>query len=222
MEKKKLNIILIWFVIIFTLQLTVGLKSLNAQFSLNNPLNISEDVEQIDLVDVPTRITDQVLILFVDGMRYDKMLEANTPNMDALRANGTTFSNYFSEYPSYSTVNYAAFSTGSSTNYTSVFANAFNEELALPTLYSLIDDPEINKSVITGSNSWMKFFGSFAEVAVKVEAEGYHTLDEGEQIMEAVIQTVPGNFSNIQFIGFEDVDAAGHEVGAASPVYTET
>ncbi|HUT80554.1 MAG TPA: alkaline phosphatase family protein [Candidatus Bathyarchaeia archaeon] len=222
MVKKKLNVILLWFLVIFTIQLAVGLKALNAQFSLNNPLDIKDEVAEIDLIDIPNRITDQVLFLFVDGMRYDKMLEANTPNMDRLQINGTSYSNFRSVLPSYSTVNYASFASGSSPNFTEVYSNGYNGNLILPTLYSLINSNELNKSLITGGTSWADLFGAYSDLTVKVEVEGFHTLKEGIEIMVAVHETIPGNFSKIQFIGFEDVDAAGHEFGAASSVYIET
>ncbi|MBN1328420.1 MAG: alkaline phosphatase family protein [Candidatus Heimdallarchaeota archaeon] len=222
MTKKKLNVILLWFTIIFTIQLAVGLKTLNAQFELNNPLDIKDEIEDIDLIDNPLRITDQILFLFVDGMRYDKMLEANTPNIDRLLLNGTSFSNYRSVIPSYSTVNYAAFASGSSPNFTEVYSNGYNGNPAFQTLFSLIDSNDLNKSLITGGNTWIKFFGAYSDLTVKVNVEGHHTLKEGIEIMNAVYATIPGNFSKIQFIGFEDVDAAGHEFGASSSVYLET
>ncbi len=221
MQKCNVNFLLIWFVLVLTIQFTVGFKSLGGQFDLNNRLNIRDSVLPVSQIDDPERINDQILILFVDGMRYDKMLEANTPNMDKLIVNGTVFSNFRSELPSYSLVNYAAFSAGSTTNITNVFANGYNKQLEIPTLYSLIDSTDLNKSLITGGDSWIRFIGNYSDVVVKVESE-YHSLKEGEAVRKAVFATIPGNFSKVQFIGFEDVDAAGHEFGAASDVYIDT
>ncbi len=220
MIKQKINFLLVWFVIILTLQLTFGFKTLGTQSNLKNRHNIADNLSIINPIDTPTAITDQILILFVDGMRYDKMLEANTPNMDKIMANGTTFSNYFSILPSYSTVNYAAFSTGSTTNITNVFSNAFNGELNLPTLFSLIDDIGINKSLITGGKSWIKFLGNNSEVVIQIFDE-FHSLQEGLKVRDAALASILENFSKIQFIGFEDVDAAGHEFGAESETYIQ-
>ncbi|NHK31592.1 MAG: alkaline phosphatase [Asgard group archaeon] len=220
MKKQKINFLLIWFVIILTIQLAFGFKTLASQSNLNNRHNIAENLSDITQIDSPTAITDQILILFVDGMRYDKMLEANTPNMDKIMDNGTSFSNYFTILPSYSTVNYAAFSTGSSTNLTNVYSNGFNGELKLPTLYSLIDDIGLNKSLITGGKSWIKFLGVDSEVVVQIFDEP-HSLQEGAKVRDAALTSIAGNFSKIQFIGFEDVDAAGHEFGAASATYIQ-
>jgi hypothetical protein len=218
MRKHKINILLFWFIILLTFQLSFGLKALNTQFDLKNKKNIVNDLEPITQISSPTAITDQVLILFVDGLRYDKMVEANTPNIDRIRNNGTTFSNYHAILPSYSMVNYAAFSTGSTTNMTNVFANGYNGKLSLPTLFSLIND--LNKSLIAGGNSWFKFLGDDADVSVQVEVE-YHSYNEGAKIRDAALATIPGNFSQIQFVGFDDVDAAGHAFGAASNEYIE-
>ncbi|MHA1504916.1 MAG: alkaline phosphatase family protein, partial [Candidatus Heimdallarchaeota archaeon] len=135
MKRKNINLLLIWFSVFLIIQMTFGFIALGTQFDLNNKLNIKDDVEVVPLIGTPEAITDQMLIFFVDGMRYDVMMTANTPNFDELRANGTTFSNYRSVQPSYSNVNYAAFSTGSTTNITNVFANA-NDQIDIPTLYS--------------------------------------------------------------------------------------
>ncbi|MHA1744218.1 MAG: alkaline phosphatase family protein [Candidatus Heimdallarchaeota archaeon] len=222
-KMKKINIVLFWFLVIFIIQLAFGLKALGAQFELKNPINIRDDVQEIALIDNDTeRFIDRLLILFVDGMRYDKMLQAATPNMDALRANGTTFANFQAVLPSYSRVNYAAFSAGTTTNITGVYANAHNKPLGLPTFFSLIDSNKMNKSLITSTDSWEDFLGSDADLLVKIEVEGTHTLKEGEKIMKAVNQTLPGNYSDIQVITFEDVDGAGHEYGAASVEYLQT
>ena len=137
-------------------------------------------------IGTPTAITDQVLIFFVDGMRYDKMLEANTPNMDSLMVNGTTFSNYHTILPSYSRVNYAAFSTGSTTNMTDVFANGYDEELEIPTLYSLIDSNDLNKSLITDEGGWAKFLGKDSDVTAYPDTVS-HSYLEGLDIKNAAL-----------------------------------
>jgi len=219
-QKRKVNLLLIWFIVIITLQLSFGIRALTTQFDLNNRHNIASELLEVPQIDTPTAITDQILILFVDGMRYDKMLEANTPNMDSLMANGTTFSNYRVILPSYSRVNYAAFSTGSTTNMTNVFANGYDDELELPTLYSLIDSNDLNKSLISDEGGWAKFLGKDSDVTVYVDTIS-HSLQEGLEVKDAALATIPGNFSNIQFIGFDDVDAAGHDFGAASSTYIQ-
>ncbi|NHJ31713.1 MAG: sulfatase-like hydrolase/transferase [Asgard group archaeon] len=220
MQKRKVNFLLIWFLVVITIQLSFGIRALSTQFDLNNKHNIASDLVEIPLVDTPTAITDQILILFVDGMRYDKMIDANTPNMDALMANGTTFSNHYVVLPSYSRVNYAAFSTGSTTNITDVFANGFDKELTIPTLFSLIESTDYNKSLITGETGWVRFLAGDADVVKTVETVS-HSYQEGAQVKDVALATIPGNFSNIQFIAFDDVDAAGHDFGAASTTYNQ-
>ncbi|MCE7744989.1 MAG: alkaline phosphatase [Candidatus Heimdallarchaeota archaeon] len=220
MKKRKVNLLLVWFVVIITLQLSFGIRALTTQFDLNNKHNIASELEVVSQIGTPTAITDQVLIFFVDGMRYDKMLEATTPNMDSLMANGTTFSNYHVVLPSYSRVNYAAFSTGSSTNMTDVFANGFDDELAIPTLYSLVKSTELNTSLIADGGGWLKFLGNDSDFTVDVETVS-HSFEEGLDVKNAALATIPGNFSNIQLITFSDVDAAGHDYGAASSTYIQ-
>jgi hypothetical protein len=200
------------------LQLSFGLRATVAQFNLNNRFNISDNLVEEPLIDTPANITDQILILFVDGMRYDKMLEATTPNIDFVRSRGISFSNFRAVLPSYSKVNYAAFSTGSTTNFTNVFANGFRGKLQMPTLFSQISIPAINRSIISGSSTWLDFLGKDANITIKIDSE-YHEADEGVKVRDAAIDTITNNFTKITFIGFNDVDAIGHKFGAASAEY---
>lgn len=222
MKNKKINILFFWLVIIFCLQLSIGLRAVTSQIDLDNRLNIGENVEPIALIDTPQNITNQVLIIFVDGMRYDRMLDANTPTMDALRANGTTFANFRSVLPSYSRVNYAAFSTGSSTNFTDVFSNAYNKELKIPTFYDVIKtSTSLSTGIVTGSIAWQNFLGASTDNITFVDTI-YHGENEDEKIKDAALATIEHNFSQIQLVTFNDVDGMGHKVGAASNDYLET
>ncbi|MHA1365848.1 MAG: alkaline phosphatase family protein [Candidatus Heimdallarchaeota archaeon] len=220
MKRKNINLLLIWFSVFLIIQMTFGFIALGTQFDLNNKLNIKDDVEVVPLIGTPEAITDQMLIFFVDGMRYDVMMTANTPNFDELRANGTTFSNYRSVQPSYSNVNYAAFSTGSTTNITNVFANA-NDQIDIPTLYSELDPLGLSMGLVTSSGTWSNFLGPYADVIHKVDFE-YHQPGGDGLMRDAALTTIASNFSKIQFIDFSDVDAIGHESGATSDEYTET
>ncbi|MHA1243902.1 MAG: alkaline phosphatase family protein [Candidatus Heimdallarchaeota archaeon] len=220
MKRKNINLLLIWFSVFLIIQMTFGFIALGTQFDLNNKLNIKDDVEVVPLIGTPEAITDQILIFFVDGMRYDVMMTANTPNFDELRANGTTFSNYRSVQPSYSNVNYAAFSTGSTTNITNVFANA-NDQIDIPTLYSELDPLGLSMGLVTSSGTWSNFLGPYADVIHKVDFE-YHQPGGDGLMRDAALTTIASNFSQIQFIDFSDVDAIGHESGATSDEYTET
>ncbi|NHJ04748.1 MAG: hypothetical protein EAX90_07990 [Candidatus Heimdallarchaeota archaeon] len=221
MQKQKLNLLFIWFIIFSTLQLSFGLRTTVSQIDLNNRLNIRDEVVAIPLIEAAENITDKLLIFFVDGMRYDRMLDANTPNMDALRANGTTFANFRSVLPSYSRVNYAAFTTGSSTNITNVYSNGYDKELAIPTFYDVISTTNRTLGVATGSIAWVLFLGKNADVITKIDYE-YHATTGDEAIKDALLETIDENYSDIQLVTFGTVDGMGHEVGAASPEYIET
>lgn len=220
LPRRKVNMLVIWFILIFTIQLSFGIRAISSQFDLNNRLNIKEDLLPVSLIDIPENITDQVLILFVDGMRYDRMLEVNTPNIDRLRANGTTFSNYYSIQPSYSRVNYAGFSTGSTTNITNVYANAYDKELEIPTFFDVIKTTDLTTGLVTGGASWKLFLERSTDVLVKVESE-YHGVDEDALVRDAALTSIQDNFTKIQMVTFIDVDGTGHKFGAASDEYAQ-
>ncbi|MHA1155442.1 MAG: alkaline phosphatase family protein [Candidatus Heimdallarchaeota archaeon] len=220
MSRKKINMLVIWFILIFAIQISFGMRALSSQFDLNNGLNIKDDLLPVSLVDTPENITDQVLILFVDGMRYDRMLEVNTPNMDRLRANGTTFSNFYSIQPSYSRVNYAGFSTGSTTNITDVYANGYDKELEIPTFYDIIKTTDISTGLVTGGGGWKMCLERSTDVLVKVETE-YHGVNQDALVRDAALTSIENNFTKIQMVTFSDVDGSGHEFGGASDEYTQ-
>ena len=220
MQRRKFNLLLAWFILFTCLQLSFGITAAVTQFDLNNRLNIREDVDTIPLLDTTENITNKLLIFFVDGMRYDRMLDAETPNMDGIRTNGTTFSNFRSVLPSYSRVNYAAFSTGSSTNITDVFSNAYDKELKIPTFYDIISTTDTTLGVATGSQSWVLFLGRNADVVTKVEYS-YHSTTGDEVIKDALLSSLSENYTDVQLVTFGTVDGTGHEYGAASGEYIE-
>ncbi|MGC9781447.1 MAG: alkaline phosphatase family protein [Candidatus Heimdallarchaeota archaeon] len=221
MKKQNVNIFLAYFILITIFQLSFCFRCLQTQYSLNNRLNIKDDLVPIDLIDNPEGITEQILIIFVDGMRYDKMIEAETPNIDQLMTNGTAFSNYHSVLPSFSKVNYAAFASGSSTNFTTIFSNEYEENLTLPTLYSEAYRSGFTTGIVSDGRSWIRFLQNFTAV-VKVDEDENLVPNKDVYVKDAAVTTIENNFSQIQFIDFSSVDKVGHLYGAASTEYLKT
>ncbi len=195
--------------------------SYTKQSDLNNPYNISEDLAVIPQVGSSVNYTNNVLILFSDGLRYDKLLEANTPNIDQLRSNGVTLSNYRANIPSYSHVNYVAITTGSTPNITEAFTNDYNTMVTLPNLYSLAQDNGYSTGVVTVSHSWFDLFGDYWDNYVYLP-QYFHEIGANYYVSNASLVELPTMFSNIQFIAFDDTDTVGHEFGANSTEYIET
>jgi predicted AlkP superfamily pyrophosphatase or phosphodiesterase len=209
----------IWFIVISCLLLFFDITAAMTQFSLNNRHNIKEDVEEIPLELSPQRTSDQLLLLFIDGMRYDKMIEAETPTIDLLMAEGVTFSNHRSVLPSYSIVNYMAFGTGSTPNITEVISNGNKKTAQIPSIFSIAQEGNLSTGVVSDS-SWNQLFKPWITTNVHVENE-YHSPDVREEVRDVAITTIANNFSEIQLVGFSDVDAYGHLVGAAASEYIE-
>ncbi|MBD3190000.1 MAG: sulfatase-like hydrolase/transferase [Candidatus Heimdallarchaeota archaeon] len=216
-QRKKINLLLIWFVLITLFLLSLGLRAAATQYHLDNPLEIKEKVTPRELIDNPAPVSNQVLIFFIDGMRYDKMNEANTPNIDSLKSTGITFSNFRSVLPSYSRVNYAAFASGTSTNITGVMSNGFTGPIDLPNLFSVAQKEGLTTGIIS-TGSWNQLFQPWINVSIEVSGE-YHSPNSDLNIRDAALATLPNNFTNIQFVGFNDVDALGHLYGAKSEEY---
>lgn len=218
-QRKEINVLFIWFVIITLLLLSFGLRAATTQYQLNNPLQIKENVTSIELIDTPSPRSQQLLILFVDGMRYDKMNEATTPNIDSLKSEGVTFSNFRSVLPSYSKVNYAAFSSGTSTNITEVMSNAYTGPVDLPNIFSLTQDVGLTTGVIS-TGTWNELFQPWINVSIEVKGE-YHKPNSDLNVRDTALSSIATNFTDIQFVGFNDVDALGHLYGAKSNEYLE-
>ena len=217
-----INILLsLWFVIILSSLLTFSLISYTKQSDLNNPYNISGDLEVVPQIGLSSNYTNNVLILFSDGLRYDKLLEANTPNIDQLRTNGVTLSNYRANIPSYSHVNYVAITTGSTPNITEAFTNDYHSMVTLPNLYSLAQDNGYSTGIVTVSHSWFELFGDYWDNYIYMP-QYFHELDANYYVANASLVELPTMFSNIQFIALDDTDTAGHEFGADSTEYIDT
>jgi len=221
MKKQKLNILFLYFLLITVFQLSFCFRTLQTQKFLDNKFNIKDDVLHIDLIDTPEKISEQILMIFADGVRYDKLIEAQTPNIDKLRANGTTFTEYHSVLPSFSRVNYAAFSSGASTNITSVFSNAFNDNLSIPSLYTVAKSNGFTTGIVSDGKSWIRMLRDF-DIVVKVDQNDELVPNKDVFVKDAAISIIENNFSQLQFIDFSSVDDVGHYFGAASSEYLET
>src|SRR5262249_54475371 len=63
--------------------------------------------------DVPRRERARVIVFVWDGLRPDAITRADTPNLYALRQQGSEFTDHHSVYPTFTMVNAAALATGS-------------------------------------------------------------------------------------------------------------
>ncbi|MFW9924366.1 MAG: alkaline phosphatase family protein [Candidatus Thorarchaeota archaeon] len=212
--------IVFWFTLTFSTLLTLSLVSYAAQFELNNPLNIKDEFTPVIMVDTPENYTSNLLIIFSDGLRYDKLLEANTPNIDNLRTNGVTLTDYRANLPSYSHVNYVSIGTGSTPNITQVFSNSYTKLVTLPNLFGLVQDNGYSTGIITVSDSWGNLFGDYFDNSVEL-LEYFHDPAANLPLKNRALIEIPANFSNVQFLGFDDTDTVGHLFGAASEKYIE-
>ncbi|HUT81423.1 MAG TPA: alkaline phosphatase [Candidatus Bathyarchaeia archaeon] len=211
----------LWFIGVISTLLTFSLLNYSSQQLLNNPKNISEDVNQINLIDSTENSTSYLLLIFSDAMRFDKLVEADTPNIDILRANGVTLSNYRACLPSYSHVNYVSMMTGSTPNITQAFSNSYSQLVTLPNLFSIAQDAGISTGIVSGSQSWDDLFGEYIDN--KLILNHSHDLpDKNVLVKDAAIPYITANFSEIQYIVFDDVDTAGHMYGPQSDEYLTT
>jgi len=69
----------------------------------------------------PTR----TIIMVWDGLRPDDVTAADTPNLFALRASGTSFNDNHSTYPTFTMMNSASFATGSFPSSAGFYGNTF-------------------------------------------------------------------------------------------------
>ncbi len=67
----------------------------------------------------------KVIIFVWDGLRYDSVNEATTPNLQEFRSTGVDFSKHHSTYPTFTMMNAASLATGAYPDETCFFGNTF-------------------------------------------------------------------------------------------------
>ncbi|GGK45985.1 MULTISPECIES: alkaline phosphatase family protein [Flavobacteriaceae] len=161
----------------------------------------------------PTKnvVEKKVIIIGIDGCRPDALTAANTPNLDALIANGTYSLDARNTGITISGPGWTSMLTGVWENKHNVVDNTFNSYnyTAYPHLFKRIEDYNSDFKTVSVAQ-WhpinTKVVKSTADVIVNSEDS---TLDTEKK----AVNELTSNELTAMFIHFDDVDHAGHSTG---------
>lgn len=174
----------------------------------------------------PGTSNTKVLYVNMDGMRWDKKLQAGTPNMDAVGAKGQFGPSYIQDN--------AIAGTNSGPGHTNVFTgvwpdkhnvldNSFNgyrkeeypdfisrAEGLRPELstFSTLDWAPLNQFLIDKPD-------------VKMQQNGANQQVTDRQSTDAALDALTNHDPDLMFVYLHDVDATGHGIGSDTPEYLE-
>ncbi|MBE5460168.1 alkaline phosphatase family protein [Mycobacteroides abscessus] len=170
---------------------------------------------------------ERVLILGIDGVRLDKVLEADTPNIDRLMREGTTGPSNLRGHLSLSNPSWTTQLTGVWDDKTGLSSNTFTPETyeKFPSVFTHIETakPDLRTSSISNWGVIRDISKSGTKPADDVK---YFSDDDptyapsGRQVADETVKRIRNGDSDFILSYDQQVDAAGHGYGADSPEYT--
>ncbi|MFQ6126851.1 MAG: alkaline phosphatase family protein [Candidatus Heimdallarchaeota archaeon] len=166
-----------------------------------------------------TPLGNYVVIVVIDGARPDIVGEAETPNIDWIKENGTWFTNARCFTPSFSDPGDTSIGTGAKPSVAGVAFNnqELNGDIGIDNIFKIVKETGETTS-FTGSKSWLNLYGDWFN-NYKVIGEGTREMDSvvGDYAVELIEQYNP----KLLMVHLDDTDMAGHEYGAASDEYQQ-
>lgn len=174
----------------------------------------------------------RVLIIGIDGAGGSYLKNANTPNIDALVADGTVRYDFYNEGalvpdppPGYgaSGVNWSTIVTGASAEHHGVVDNSFNGNHfdAYPHFFKYVKDHDsslFRASIV----SWEPMNTVILDdqyASQKSQYPGYTSAQQDAFVRAATVNLVRNGDPDVIFLHFDQVDAAGHASGWGSAPY---
>ncbi len=161
----------------------------------------------------------KVLIIGIDGVRGDAALAAQTPNLDALAANGIISYDAQTLPITYSGPGWSTILTGVWMDKHKVTSNAFipNDLDDYPHFFQHVKN--LDASISTASIVHWSPVNTFIAQSSFTDLEEEYGSDE--DVKNAAINHLTNNDADVTFLHFDDVDGEGHSSGfsASNPDY---
>ncbi|MBL7206061.1 MAG: alkaline phosphatase family protein [Candidatus Aenigmarchaeota archaeon] len=175
-----------------------------------NDLN-SNLISNITNPDISSPKTSRIIILAVDGGRYDKMLEADTPNIDMLTYEGVLFDSAETIYRTKTEPAFSSLLSGAIPKIHGVKNNLYVGGLKIDALPDFID---------TGMYGTVHFKDiAKPDWNVKTVSNLEHYYDFDEELMKLVMMDLKEDRFELYIIDFSFVDLVGHTWGSDSIEY---
>jgi len=165
-----------------------------------------------------SRIAEYVIMVLVDGARPDIVERVGGEGFSFLEKEGVLFSNAYALTPTYSIPARAAISTGLPHEISGVTSNWYNKGvLNLPSIFSLAKKYGLKTGAI-GDSSINMLFKDYLDTYIEIPETSGHMKKSAEEAIKIITS---GELPNVLWVGFADVDEAGHGYGALSSIYEE-
>lgn len=167
-------------------------------------ININPPIEK--------KIAERVIVISVDGLRYDKFLQANTPFLDSLKRNGSFYINGMSSmYRTKTEVDFSTILSGTPPIKHGVLNNLYCCGLKVETL------PDILNTTLYGTVHFKDLENPDWEV--KTISTLKHYYDADEKLIEFVKKDLIEGRKELLIIDLIFVDQIGHTYGSDSIKY---
>jgi hypothetical protein len=151
-----------------------------------------------------------VVIISVDGLRPDALEEADTPTLDALRAQGAYQPAAQTVLPSVTLVSHASMVSGMSPEKHGIFWNSNDPELGKvqgPTLFSVVHEAGLSTAMVVGKPK-------LEHLVLPGSVDNYiYAGFTDRQVVNEAVAVIQNEMPALLFIHLPDVDSAGHALG---------
>ncbi len=151
-----------------------------------------------------------VVIISIDGLRPDALEEADTPTLDALRAQGAYQPTAQTVLPSVTLVSHASMVSGMSPEKHGIFWNSNDPDLGKvkgPTLFSVAHEAGLSTALVAGKPKLEHLV-----LPDSVDTYIYAGFTDRQVVNEA-LAVIQNDMPALLFIHLPDVDSAGHALG---------
>lgn len=151
-----------------------------------------------------------VVIISIDGLRPDALEEADTPTLDALRAQGAYQPAAQTVLPSVTLVSHASMLSGMSPEKHGIFWNSNDPDLGKvngPTLFSVAHEAGLSTAMVVGKPK-------LEHLVLLDSVDNYiYAGFTDRQVVSEGVAVIQNDMPAILFIHLPDVDSAGHALG---------
>lgn len=151
-----------------------------------------------------------VVIISIDGLRPDALEEADTPTLDALRAQGAYQPAAQTVLPSVTLVSHASMVSGMSPEKHGIFWNSNDPELGKvqgPTLFSVAHEAGLSTAMVVGKPK-------LEHLVLPGSVDNYiYAGFTDRQVVNETVAVIQSDMPALLFIHLPDVDSAGHALG---------
>lgn len=155
-----------------------------------------------------------VVIISIDGLRPDALEQADTPSLDALRAQGAYNPAAKTVLPSVTLVSHASMLGGMSPEKHGIYWNTDDPDLGKvkgPTVFSVVHKAGLSTAMVVGKPK-------FEHLVLSGSVDNYDYAGFiDRQVTNEAVKVIQTNMPNLLFIHLPDVDSAGHALGWMSP-----